>query len=245
MIKLNCKSIPQNEWMTKGLLRSCNKRSLLYKKFKRGGKMQDKENYIKYRNKLKSIIKKAQKTFYHDQFKSFSGNLKQTWKLLGKIVKNQSPKEAINSLSSNGIKICDKKEIANQLNEYFVNIGSQLAALIPTSTINFSSYLKQNYMNSICLLPRDSNEIINIVLNFKNKISSGYDGIPTNIMKIAIHPVAETISLIINSSLDTGIFPDLLKVAKVCPIFKTVSGINFKITDQYLSCQVFLKLLKK
>ena len=47
--------------MTQGLLRSCNKRSKLYKKYKISKKVEDKLKYIKYRNKLKSLLKKAEK----------------------------------------------------------------------------------------------------------------------------------------------------------------------------------------
>ena len=75
-------------------------------------------------------------------------------------------------------------------------------------------------MNSMCLFLTDANEIINIVSNLKNKVSYGYDCIPVNIMKASIHSVAQHLSDIINSSLQTGIFPDQLKIAKICPIFK-------------------------
>jgi hypothetical protein len=219
-IKLNSKSIPQNEWMTRGLLRSCHKRSRLYKKFKSEGAAKDKENYVLYRNKLKTILKKAQKTFYHEKFKLLAGNLHQTWKLLGSIAKNHPPKNSIDFFTVNGVKIDNKNEIANKLNEYFVNIGNRLAESIPPSTTSFSSYLKEDYMNSMCLFLTDANEIINIVSNLKNKVSYGYDCIPVNIMKASIHSVAQHLSDIINSSLQTGIFPDQLKIAKICPIFK-------------------------
>ena len=41
-----------------------------------------------------------------------------------------------------------------------------------------------------------------------------------HLMKSSIAYIADPISKIVNSSLQTGIFPDLLKIAKVCPIFK-------------------------
>ena len=71
------------------------------------------------------------------------------------------------------------------------------------------------------MLSTDAHEIISIVSNFKNKLSSGHDDIPVNIMKASIYPVADVISNIINSSLQTGIYPDQLKIAKICPVFKS------------------------
>ena len=76
-------------------------------------------------------------------------------------------------------------------------------------------------MNSFALYPTDANEIVNIVLNFTNKNSFGIDGIPVDIMKSSIYHIADPICSIINSSLETGIFPDALKIAKVCPVFKS------------------------
>ena len=206
--------------MTRGLLRSCNKRSLLYKKFKNSHTTKAKEKYVKYRNKLKSVLKKAEKSFYHNKYKLLAENIQQTSKLLGNIIKTQSCKNSIDSFSINGIEIRDKNEIANKLNDYFVNIGSQLAALIPAATVNFSTYLKDQYMNSFCLFATDANEIIDIASNLKNKKSAGYDQIPVNVMKSTIYPIAEPISNIINSSLITGTVPEQLKIAKICPIFK-------------------------
>ena len=219
-IKLNTKYVPQNEWMTRGLLRSCNKRSMLFKKFKNGGTEHDKKTYIKYRNKLKSILKKTQKSFYQDKFTSLAGNLRQTWKLLGKITKNESVKNTIDSFSINGVKIEDKNEISDKLNEYFVNIGRNLAAQVPASSTDFSQYMKNKCSNSIYLFSTDAKEVVNIVLSLKNKNSFGIDRIPVKIMIASIYPVAEPIANIINSSLQTGIFPDKLKIAKICPVFK-------------------------
>ena len=96
---------------------------MLYKNFKNCGTIQNKEKYIKYRNKLKTVLKKAQKEFYSKKLKSLSGNLHQTWKLLGTIIKNQSHKDSMDTFTVNGRKIDDKNEIVNHLNEYFINIG--------------------------------------------------------------------------------------------------------------------------
>jgi hypothetical protein len=95
-----------------------------------------------------------------------------------------------------------------------------LAASIQPASTHFLNYLKNNYLESFVLYPTDANEIIRIASCLDNKQSSGFDGIPVNIMKSTAHFIAEPISAIINSSMDTGIFPDALKIAKVCPVFK-------------------------
>ena len=50
-----------------------------------------------------------------------------------------------NNLKINKNSITDKKIIADKFNEFFINIGSNLAAKIPPSNMNFDSYLPHIY----------------------------------------------------------------------------------------------------
>ena len=54
-------------------------------------------------------------------------------------------------------------------------------------------------------MPTTPNEIINIVSQFQNKTSAGYDEIPMHILKLVINHIAYPISSIINHSLAYGI----------------------------------------
>jgi hypothetical protein len=54
----------------------------------------------------------------------------------------------------------------------------------------------------------------------KPKSSCGVDGISMKILKILKHIIIKPLTLIINQSLTRGIFPDILKIGKVIPIFK-------------------------
>ena len=53
-----------------------------------------------------------------------------------------------------------------------------------------------------------------------NKKSCGIDGISNIIMKSINNILIKPITIIINQMLETGVFPDKLKVAKVIPLFK-------------------------
>ena len=53
-----------------------------------------------------------------------------------------------------------------------------------------------------------------------SKKSSGHDGLSLNFLKDIKLELAKSITLIINQSLNTGIFPDKLKIAKITPIHK-------------------------
>ena len=73
----------------------------------------------------------------------------------------------------------------------------------------------------------------------QKKYSFGYDSIPVNMMKALIQISADPLVHIINCSLSNGIFSDQLKIAKVCPVFKSGKKNYYPIIDQYLSYQVF------
>jgi hypothetical protein len=63
------------------------------------------------------------------------------------------------------------------------------------------------------------NEIENIIDRLKTTTSRGYDEIPIKVLKILKH-VISSLTYIINRSLATVIFPDMLKYSEIKPIYK-------------------------
>ena len=51
-------------------------------------------------------------------------------------------------------------------------------------------------------------------------MSSGKDGISNIVLKAIMPVILKSPTLIINQMLNTGIFPDSLKIAKVVPLYK-------------------------
>ena len=78
----------------------------------------------------------------------------------------------------------------------------------------------------------DENEIKSIINELSSKNSSGYDFVTTNLLKKLEPILVKPLTLIINQSLNTGIFPDKLKIAKVIPLRKTITQ-TLKITVQF------------
>jgi hypothetical protein len=74
--------------------------------------------------------------------------------------------------------------------------------------------------NSIFLMPSTPNEIIDTVNELANSNSTGLDGFKVKIIKKIISQVAIPLSNIFNISFQNGIFPEILKNAKVTPIHK-------------------------
>ena len=71
---------------------------------------------------------------------------------------------------------------------------------------------------SLIILPRSM--LKKIISNLTPKSSTGYDNISSKLLKYIGGIVSVTLSIIVNQSLCTGIFPDKLKIAKVISLYK-------------------------
>ena len=63
-------------------------------------------------------------------------------------------------------------------------------------------------------------EVRSAIDNLENKTSCGCDGISNKLLKLIKNEINKPITLIVNQSLKTGIFPKVFKIAKVKPIYK-------------------------
>ena len=117
--------------------------------------------------------------------------------------------------------LTDKQNIADKFNEYFVNIGPKLAAEIATSeTSDFRKYLKIKPKCKFSFSNIDENIVKKVIVGLSSKNSYGHDEISSNLLKELIIVLVKPLTVIINQSLSTGVFPDKLKLAKVLPIYK-------------------------
>jgi len=63
-------------------------------------------------------------------------------------------------------------------------------------------------------------EICKIIKSQKNTNSTGFDHFSTKFIKLPISLLAPTLVKLFNHSIQSGLYPDLLKIVKVIPIFK-------------------------
>jgi len=76
-------------------------------------------------------------------------------------------------------------------------------------------------MRSMFLDPVVPSDVLLTTYNLKPKLSQGYDGISTKLLKETISNILQPITHIINRSFVTGIVPQDLKIAKIIPIYKS------------------------
>ena len=115
----------------------------------------------------------------------------------------------------------NKIDIANEFNHIFTETGPNLAENIPCTTANnFTKFLKNKNKNGFRFTEIQEESVSQIINNLPNKNSYSCDGISSKLLKLIEPDIVKPLTLLINQVLNTGQFPDKLKVAKVISIFK-------------------------
>ena len=111
-------------------------------------------------------------------------------------------------------------EIANGFNNFFSQVGPDLASEIGPSDKNYNDYLK-NWNPIDFEFSRISEiDILKICRQLKPKLSSGEDFISNKLLKTIAPIIITPLHYLINLSLATGFVPSEMKIAKIVPVFK-------------------------
>lgn len=223
--KISCKNQQMHvkPWMTKGIKNACSKKNLLYKTFLIDRNEESETRYKKYKNKLTNIIRKSKKDYYYKILDQHKSNIQGTWKILNSIIKKGTSNINLpNHINKNNTIIDRPKEIADAFNDFFVNVGPNLAKKIvePNDKHGLDEKVINMNPHSIFINSVDEHEILTIVNNLKNKKSTDHTNIDIILIKSIIETILKPFTYICNLSLQAGIFPDEMKIAKVIPIYK-------------------------
>ena len=109
----------------------------------------------------------------------------------------------------------------NSINMLLVGIGGSVGNS-QSNIMNdaFHTYLTDKPNCPIKFKLTNVTEIIDIINKFQPKSSSGVDDVSYKVIKHIQEIIAEPFTIIINQMLNTGLFPDSLKISKVSPLFK-------------------------
>ena len=124
-------------WITSAIRTSIKIKNKFYKKFLKTKSSYYQTKFKVYRNKLNHLIKISKRKYYNnDYFSIHLNDGKRIWKGMKQIIRTTSQeRQALSKVVLNDIEITDPTSIANTFNNYFANIGSDLASAIP-SVIN-------------------------------------------------------------------------------------------------------------
>ena len=178
------------------------------------------EIYKNYRNLLNQILKRSERLHYQSLIIQNQNNLRKTWQVIKEVInKKKTPNQKTTIFSINGNSTTDSSIIASHFNKFFANIGPTLDSKIPPSSRTPSSYIKTSCPVNLFLSPCHLDEINRTIDNLKN-CATGWDHLPSSLLKENKHIFNPLLVHLINLSLIQGTFPSELKIANIIPIFK-------------------------
>jgi exonuclease III len=221
-------------WMTQGLLKSMRTKEKLYKKMLTARNtvsyVNHESKYKEYLSLYKKSIRAAKNQFWLLRFEDTKSDIKRTWKNINTLLNNKSKNHSFPSqFHHNGNTISNPKEIADSFNDYFVNAAPNLASKIPSfpSIGNSRTLLERDLPNSFFFEPTTHFEISKIIDSLKPKTSCGHDDVSPKLVSKTVRSISFPLAHVINLSLESGVFPSEMKLAKVVPIFKSKDSTSF------------------
>ena len=128
-------------------------------------------------------------------------------------------KAAVNAIEFNGARITNSTEIAECFNKFFAEIGPELSRDIEEVDSSFDEFVNQA---SGCFSFHRVTQLH--VLSQLNKLSkrkaTGLHSVSARLLRECPDLISESLALIFNQSIGTGIFPDEWKSARITPLFK-------------------------
>ena len=113
-------------WNTRDLKQACRKKQILYKKYKISKSENDLFIYKIFKNNTTSLVREAKKKYYSNLLKNCS-DTKNTWNVLNNLLNVKKKfKQLPDNFNLNNVNIVDSKQIANEFNSFFRDIGSNL-----------------------------------------------------------------------------------------------------------------------
>ena len=225
VMKFNKKKHKKNAWISVRIIRSINHRNRLYKHLKQ--MKTDSFDYVikkadfnRFRNVLKKTITHAKRLHFKRLFDQFKYDMKKTWKIISDSLNKTSHNTIPDTMVINGLDCTDKKQIADVLMHSLSLLENRISQILRDTESHFRDYLIYQVEAQLTFRSISNSDTVRMIKNVKLSNSKGGDGISSDLLKLISNAISKSITLIINQSLRTGIFPDKLKIAKVIPIFK-------------------------
>ena len=246
-------------WISKEILQNCQNRDAILKSISRENdpvKIRNLRNdYKKLRNEITKDKRNSKKAYFTSYFEKNKHRSSEIWKGIRALV-NLKPCKSLNIklLDGNNNLVSDPKKISNTFNDYFSTIGSKIERKIPFVPGNFKDYFNKkdkngkliiNSANSLFLIPTVPGEVEKIIDALDIKKSTGPNSIPVFILKILKPFFSFWLSKLVNLCFEVGIFPDIFKIAKVTPLHKKDSKLNFLNYRPISLLSVFSKIYEK
>lgn len=201
-----------NGWIDEEVRNMQKERDKYYKRFQYTKNPIDFERYRQKRNEVVCMIRRKEKIFYEKKVDQCRNDSKKMWSTLKQLVSSTNKDTDISSLD---IRSNDTSEV---LNKFFIDSIEDIAKSVP-STDDFSER-KLDVQGNIDPFPTITiNKLHKVVNSLKNK-ATGDEVLTVSLMKDLFSVVGYPLLNLVNTCLQTGVLPAILKCSTVIPVPK-------------------------
>ena len=180
------------------------------------------KSYKEVRNRVNSSNKQLKKEYFTNKISFCKGNIKDSWRTINELLTKRSKSSNIDILKGSDSETVHKKGIPGGINSYFNSIGKELAdeisivsnPLLSGSVVVIKTNAKFQFKAIQVQKIRD------VFAKVKTTKGFGVDNISSFFPKLALPFVENSPTLLFNTSIETSIFLELWKIARVTLIFK-------------------------
>ena len=225
-VKVNKHKHKLSPWITTGLIKSIEFRDKLYKRLNSCPQDSPEHNKMEYNLKtyngyLKQCIRTAKREYYVHEFTEYKNDIRKTWDTLKDIINTKKSKsDSPFILPTMALKYLARKplqkNLMNILQKSAQDLRGQLIHLIRSLLI----IIWNRHVSYLSSFNTQQQTVLKIIGDLKPKSSAGYDNLSSTLLKDIKGVISRPLSIIINQSLCSGIFPSKLKLAKVIPLNK-------------------------
>jgi hypothetical protein len=164
--------------MSRGLLKSKNKKNKLLKQYKQGRIA--KEVYVAYNKIYRKLVSKEQEKAFSEKMNSCSTNSKKKWRVLKSELKLSTERENIETININGKLITSKDEIAKGFRDHFETCAQKLVEGV-TESGECEILLEQQPEWGFKRI--SETELLRIIKSLETKNSCGFDLLSNAMLK--------------------------------------------------------------
>ena len=208
-----------NPWITEQTMAKIKMKSNYYKQYRNG--IISKEEHNRLKNRLNKEINLDKKNYHKNIFSKFKCNMKKSWSILHSLLGTKNTKSHADKIFSGANSESDRLQIVNKFNDFFASVGNTLAQQMNDSP-NPSTLPTDHIRQSFFIFPPSCDEIYKIIMNLK-VTSTSIDELPVKLFKKFASILTVPITRLIENSIQKGIFPSVLKIARITPIHKEES----------------------
>ena len=219
-----------NPWITDGIVEAIRVKEELYndwilskrdKDFSPIGDPSLHLRFTTYRRCLKHVIKTQKNAYLNGKILEHAGDRKKTWEVINAI-RGKSKKSMRPQFKIDGVRVTERRIIANKFNQYFASIASKMnenneSGIRLEPLPKFTDFISKQNSKSIYMSECTEDEISKIISELQNGKASDF---PIHVIKKLSHILSPVLKHHYNFLMNKGHFPTILKIGKISPIYK-------------------------